>query len=719
MDTGAGSAGLGAVTVVQGASFCISSHSGDIQPGQPQGVFYQDTRIISRWRLTIDGHPLEPLSARTEEPFRAVFLGRAQHIDGRADNPLVVEHERHIGAGLLDEIGVRNYSRSHADFVLTVTLDADFADLFDVKGGRHVTPVHLTRTVSEGELRIEAVRRVHKRSVVIQAPGADIDEHTLTFHVSIPARGRWSTTIIVTPLVQDKKPAEPFSHEKKVLEREAVRRHEAWEEYVPQLTLDDKAVQAVLGRSSEDLGGLRIFDPDHPDRVVVAAGAPWFMALFGRDSLLSSYMALAIDPSLATGTLQTLAEMQGEKVDNASEEEPGRILHEVRLGLDAGVTLGEGKAYYGTADATPLFVAVLGELNRWGLAEETRRALLPHADRALDWIREYGDRDGDGFVEYLRANEHGLVNQGWKDSWDGINFADGTLAEPPIALSEVQGYVYAAYISRGLLAQTEGDTALATEWADRAAAFKEKFNKDFWMEDKGCFATALDKDKRQVDSCASNIGHCLWTGLVDEDKAGSVAAMLMSPQMFTGWGVRTLASNMGAYNPVSYHNGSVWPHDNALIAAGLMRYGFVEEASKIATGLFAAATHFDGQLPELFCGFDRETYGEPVPYPTSCSPQAWASAAPIQLIRSLLRLDPLLTHHEVWLAPVLPREFGDFRADNLLLAHSRLCLSVSKGQLNVEGLPPGVALRHEPRPALPKVLATDSGGGTGARTGGR
>jgi glycogen debranching enzyme len=293
------------------------------------------------------------------------------------------------------------------------------------------------------------------------------------------------------------------------------------------VTVTDRNVQNVLNRSQSDLGSLRIFDDEHANRVAVAAGAPWFMALFGRDSLLSSYMSLLVDPNLAAGTLQTLAGMQGTKVDPDSEEEPGRIPHEVRLGVTAGMALG-GTAYYGTADATPLFVATLGELSRWGLGDDIIEPLLPHADRAMEWIEHFGDRDGDGFVEYMRPNPHGLLNQGWKDSWDGINFADGRMAEPPIALCEVQGYVYAAYVGRSLLARWSGDSELERHWAERAAVLKRLFNERFWLPDKGYFAIALDKDKQPVDSCASNMGHCLWVGIVDEDKAPMVAKHLMS-----------------------------------------------------------------------------------------------------------------------------------------------------------------------------------------------
>ena len=699
-DTEAGASESGSVTIVEGSSFCISSETGDISSvAGTNGAFFQDTRIISRWILRINGSLREPLVAQKPQPFGATFVGRAKWPDGRFDSPLVVRHVRHIGPGLQDDITLENYAAEPVDCDIELLVDADQADLFDVKGGRTTQGAEATREVVDGSLVIEAARHGQRRGSSIRAQGAEASTDGLRFRATVPARGKWTTSVIVVPLVNGQPPADPFTEARLPRHREGVRRHRAWEENVPQVTVTDSNLQEVLNRSQSDLGSLRIFDDHHPGRVAVAAGAPWFMALFGRDSLLSSYMSLLVSPNLAAGTLQTLAGLQGTKVDPDSEEEPGRIPHEVRLGVTAGLSLG-GTAYYGTADATPLFVGVLGELSRWGLSREIIHPLLPHADRALDWIEKYGDRDGDGFVEYQRPNDHGLVNQGWKDSWDGINFADGTIAEAPIALCEVQAYVYSAYIGRSLLARWDGDKALEQHWADKGAALKAEFNEKFWLPDKGYFAVALDKDKRPVDACTSNMGHCLWTGIVDEDKAPSVVEHLMSPQMFTGWGIRTLGSDMGAYNPVSYHNGSVWPHDSALVATGLMRYGFVEEARRVASGLIDAAEHFDGRLPELFCGFDRGEFPGPVPYPTACSPQAWAAAAPVQLMRVLLRFDPVYTHGVVHLAPILPEDMGDFQAANVLIDTSRITIRAHGTGGSIDGLPPGLKLLSEPRPPL-------------------
>lgn len=696
-DTLARSAGAGAVTIVSGAAFCVCGPAGDIEADRPHGVFFQDTRIVSTWALSINDAPVEPLSALTPQPYRAVFVGRAGHIPGRADTPLVVERERRVGNGVREDITLRNYSRAAIECTVDFEIESDFADVFEVKDGRPRSKWDQSSWHDADRLMVESTFKNERRGVSVRAPGASITNHRLTYKIAVPAHGQWSTSINVTPMLAGQEVAVTFPTDQPLHESEPERRFVAWHSRIPIATLEDEEIEGVINRGQKDLGSLRIFDPSHPAREVVAAGAPWFMALFGRDSLLTSLMALPVDPSLALGTLQTLADLQGSTVTPLTAEEPGRILHEVRFGVDATVALGGGNVYYGTADATPLFVFLLGELTRWGLATEELAALLPHADRALEWIDKYGDRDGDGFVEYERMHELGLVNQGWKDSWDGINFADGTLAEPPIALCEVQGYVYSAYIARALLARAIGRGEEVQHWVDRAARLKAKFNESFWLPDRGYFAIALDRHKRPVDSCASNMGHCLWSGIVDEDKAPFVAERLLSPEMFTGWGVRTLASNMGAYNPASYHNGSVWPHDNALIAAGLMRYGFVEEAQKVIFGLLQAANFFDGRLPELFCGFDRALYPEPVPYPNSCSPQAWAAATPFYLMRTLLRLDPCVPSNRVWLAPALPHDFGHLRVENVPLAGSRVSIEVSKQGVVVAGLRDDLILEQEPR----------------------
>jgi glycogen debranching enzyme len=351
-------------------------------------------------------------------------------------------------------------------------------------------------------------------------------------------------------------------------------------------------------------------------------------------------MSMPIDPTLALGVLQALGELQGKTVDAASEEEPGRIMHETRqLNIDSP-TLTGGNTYYGSVDATPLYVVLLGELVRWGLPTELLQELLPYADRAIEWMHTFGDKDGDGYIEYLTTSERGLVNQGWKDSSDGIRYGDGRVASAPLALCEVQGYAYAALRARAAIAEHLGDIEGAAAHSAGAADLKARFNRDFWLDDRGWYAVALGAGGTPVDSLTSNMGHCLWSGIVDDTRAAQVAARLMSAPMWSGWGIRTLAADEPGYDPMSYHCGSVWPHDGALCAFGLRAYGFVDEALKIAHGLLAASDSWNGRLPELFCGLDRADVDTPVPFPTSCSPQAWSAATPFLLLRTMLGLEP-------------------------------------------------------------------------------
>jgi glycogen debranching enzyme len=668
-------------------------------------VFHRDTRILSHWTLTVNGLALEPLAAELKEPYRALFACRVPRSDGYADSPLIVERLREVGAGILERITIRNYSGIPAECEVDIAVGSDFADLFEVKEARVQRRWDENRHPEGDSLLVRGKWEGVQKAVTIKAEGASATADGVTYRVTVPAYDQWTAQLTVVPAADDEDP-EPaaFGHPTPGEMSPRDRRRQEWVAKIPVLQMGNRSIERTLRRSYDDLGALRIEDPEHPERVVVAAGAPWFMTLFGRDSLLASEMSLPVDPSLALGTLKTLADRQGTVVDPMSEEEPGKILHEVRLGVSSGLALGGKSAYYGSIDATPLFVLALGSVSRWGFAKETISALLPNADRALEWIRDYGDRDGDGFVEYERLNEHGLINQGWKDSWDGINFADGRLAEPPIALCEVQAYVHGAYVARAWMAYDAGDLDLAADLRDRAARLKQRFNEQFWLPDRGYYAVALDRDKRPVDACASNMGHCLWFGLIDEDKAPLVVERLMSPEMFSGWGVRTLASDMRAYNPASYHNGSVWPHDNALIVAGLMRYGFVEEAQKIATALLEAAEFSDGRLPELFCGFSRDQFARPVPYPTACSPQAWAATTPILLVTSLMRYDAHISQGGLWLDPALPDSFGDVHISNAPMGAGRITVDISGSKASVHGMPDGVEVHHGQRPWITDLV---------------
>jgi glycogen debranching enzyme len=688
----------GIITLVEGSAFCISGRTGNLHHNSPEGLFFRDTRFLSQMELRVNGQVPEPLAANTPDPFSGVFVLREQPAPGRADSHLLMFRHRYVGRGMREDIVVHNFGEEPAFCSIEITLDCDFADLFEVKEGRVGRLGDLNIDAHHARLAFSYKRGAFRRATYIDfSQPPQIAANIATYEVIIPARGEWTTCMQVTPVIEGTEIEPRYQCGKPVDRAKPVERLEAWRRQLPLITTEHDVFSELLERATLDLAALRIFDPDYPDRAVVAAGAPWFMTLFGRDSLITSWMAMMVDPDLALGTLQTLARFQGRDVNPLTEEEPGRILHEMRFGEAAGLSLGGGKVYYGTADATPLFVMVLGELQRWGNRRGDVDALLPVADRALAWIDEFGDRDGDGYVEYQRSSDRGLQNQGWKDSWDAIRFIDGTLARPPIALCEVQGYVYAAFVARSHFATEAGDDELAEKLRKRAQTLKEAFNRDFWLEDRGYFALGLDGEKRPIDAMASNMGHCLWTGIVDEEKASIIAEKLVGDEMYCGWGIRTLAESVRGYNPTSYHCGSVWPHDNAIIAAGLMRYGLTAEAHKVIEGLVAAAPFFGNRLPELFAGLPRDGFPFPVSYPTSCSPQAWAAASPLLFLRTMLRFEPDIRNAELRLAPAVPAWIGSLRLEQIPLMGGNLSFEVDGENCTVLDLPEGLTIVHSPR----------------------
>lgn len=688
----------GAVTLVEGQTFCLSGRTGDISIDFPHGLFVLDTRVVSCWELRVNHHRLEPLTVDVTEPFSATFVGRAHPAAGRADADLVVFRQRDIGWGMRERITVTNHGLAPAPVTIELRCDADFADLFAVKESR-------ARRVGDHDCEITATGLcfTHQDGTTTKAVNLETSEAAIvepgliTWPATLPAGHTWEVCVGVT-VTMGREVIEPrFSCGGSDVDAMPAQRLASWRAGLPGIDTDHQGLEAAVRRAGEDLGALRIFDPDHPDIPIVAAGAPWFMTVFGRDSLLTAWMTLLADPTLAAGVLQTLARFQGRDVNPETEEEPGRILHEMRFASAGGMSLGGGDVYYGTVDATPLFVMLLGELRRWDLADDVVDRLLPHADRALAWIEDFGDVDGDGYVEYQCRSGHGLANQGWKDSWDAVRHADGKLADAPIALCEVQGYVYAAYLARAHFAREAGDAAMASRYQSKAADLQRRFNEDFWLEEHGWYALALDGHKRPVDALASNMGHCLWTGIVDPDRAALVADRLMSAELFSGWGIRTLGTSMAAYNPVSYHNGSVWPHDNALCAAGLARYGYMKAAQRVIGAQLDVAEAHRHRLPELFAGFERGKPSTPAAYPTSCSPQAWAAAAPLLWLRTLLRLDPSAPAGTVWIDPELPPWIRRLHLEGIAIAGQKLTVEVDGDEVVVTGNGP-LEMIHGSRP---------------------
>lgn len=678
----------GVVTLVEASTFCLSDPLGDIHPGTAHGLFHRDARMLNRWELRLDGVAPEQLSVAVREPFRARFVARKPPPHGIADATVLVQRRRTIGEGLHEVITVHNLGDEDTAITVTLTADTDFADLFAVKEGRvHGGGGELTAV--GGALRL-ADRTNPERAVIITADADPvIQPGSLTWRIVVPRRSVWHTTVHCRPATgrhdtsgfdeDEDGPATKIRH---------------WRATTTSLTASGHGLNAILQRTETDLGALRL-DDSADGTAYVAAGAPWFMALFGRDSLLTSWMALLLDTDLAIGTLRQLAELQGTQVNPVTEEEPGRIMHERRYGPGSDRVLG-GTVYYGTVDATPLFVMVLAECLRWGASESAVQQLLPAADAAMEWLGSYGDRDG--LVVYHRKTDRGLANQGWKDSWDAISFSDGRLAEPPIALCEAQGYVYAAELGRADLAESSGDHGTADRWRARAADRRARFDEAFWMPDHGTYALALDASNQPVDAISSNPGHCLWTGIVPDERAAELIERLSAPDLNSGFGLRTLSSTARRFNPMGYHTGSIWPHDTAIAVAGLLRYahipGALKLAERLATGLLEAILEFGARPPELFCGFSRSEFHSPIPYPTSCSPQAWASAAPLLLMRSFLGLQPDAPARTLTIAPRLPERAGTIRLTDLKLGGASITIEATGTEAEVTGLPDDWQLRR-------------------------
>ena len=651
------------ISVLEGNNFVVSDLRGDIDasPSEPLGLFAWDTRFLSRWLLTVDGQRPNVLSTDDLDYFYVQFFLVPGTGTIYVDSDLSIIRKRAVGNGFHEDVTVLNHKDKPVDLKVRIEAAADFADLFEVKDA--------LKKKGEFYHRIESDRLVlgyrretfARETLIIPSAKAGIDEHSLSFAVHIEPHGEWTTSLeVVTVLVGLGENHEQTTggHGDQRARSNMKRSLEKLGEAVPRLSCDWPSLQVTYRQSLIDLAALRFFPITLPGQALPAAGLPWFMTIFGRDSMIVSYQALPFTSELAEATLQALAQQQGTRVDDFRDEEPGKIMHEMRFGEMTAFEERPHSPYYGAADATPLFLILLDEVERWTGNAELVRQLEMEARAALTWIDKYGDRNGDGYVEYSRRNtETGLVNQCWKDSWNSILFADGTLSRLPRATCEIQGYVYDAKIRCARLARKFWhDPELANRLEKEAAELKRRFNQDFWLADREFFALAIDGDGRKVDALTSNIGHLLWSGIVDEDKAEAVVRHLMGPHLYSGWGVRTMAEGEGGYNPIGYHLGTIWPHDNAFIALGLRRYGYREEAARVAMNMLEAATSFKGRLPEAFAGYPRELTEFPVEYPTACSPQAWASGAPLLLLRAMLGLEPTGDH--LLIDPAIPSMLG-------------------------------------------------------------
>jgi glycogen debranching enzyme len=639
-----------ALTILEGSTFCISDERGDIFE-QTGGFFARDTRYLSVFCLTLNGKAPLLLSSGKVEYFSAAFYLRNPPVDGLPSDSVAIVRERFVSEALQERIVLENVASEAVSFDLAVHFASDFADIFAVKEYDFAlgdplrarplpAPAPLRFDSDHGRFVIADPEDGAFTQVAFSKPGV-VEAGSMRYRVELAPRACWELTADVAPSGgRRSKVARRVSPHRFGEERARV--HDsltAWQLRVPRIDASWDALRQTFGRSVSDLASLRMRGGDGGLARLPAAGMPWFMTVFGRDTLITSFQTLMFGPELAIGALEVLAELQALEDDPETDAEPGKIVHEVRHGKAAKVWF---HRYYGTVDATPLYLVLLSEVWRWtgdsALAEQLREPAL----RALAWIDEYGDRDGDGFVEYRRRTERGLENQSWKDSGDSQRFADGRLAEPPIAPCEVQGYVYDAKRRIAELAREAwGDDVLARRLDEEADRLRERFDEAFWVDDRGGFyALALDAEKERVDSLCSNIGHLLWSGIIPEERAAQVVESLMDDLLWSGWGVRTMSTEDVGYSPLSYHNGTVWPHDNSLIAAGLARYGYREEALRIVQQMLEAAAYFDFELPEVFAGLPRQTTPFPIAYPTAARPQAWAAGTPVLLLQVLLGLRP-------------------------------------------------------------------------------
>ncbi len=630
------------LTVLDGNTFFVSDAAGDVELGDDaNGFFHADMRQLSTWRLLLNGRPVHVLTSRTVDYYSASVFATLASVGVGENPPISIRRDRFVARGVHEDLTVQNHSDRPQTVTIEVEYGSDFADLFEVKD-RMPKRGQLRTELGPSKVTLTYTRDAFRRDTVIEFSedfSVGLERAQLELHLE--PRGSWRTCIDVAPVVDgdlnrlehgdrtfgNPKPDMPTTFEQ-------------WMAQAPTLETDNDVLRHTYRQSLIDLAALRFRPLKTLSYSLPAAGLPWFMALFGRDSLITAYQALPFQPHLARTTLEALSAWQAKEQDDFRDAEPGKILHELRLG--ELTVLGERphSPYYGTHDATPLFLILLDEYERWAGDRDFVRSLQPAAMKALEWMERYGDRDGDGYLEYQTRSKEGLANQCWKDSWNSILFKDGTVAKGPIATCEIQGYAYDARVRTARLAREVWDDAqLAARLEREAATLRERFNRDYWIEARGHYALALDGDKRQVDAMSSNVGHLLWSGIVPEDRAAMMAKRLMSPEMFTGWGIRTMSANDAGYNPIEYHDGTVWPHDTAFVAEGMRRYGHREEASHLALMLVQAAEAFQYRLPEVFAGFAREETGAPVEYPTASRPQAWAAGAPLLALRTALGLD--------------------------------------------------------------------------------
>ena len=626
--------------ILDGSAFFYSDANGDVEAEGPTGFFFEDVRHLSTWNLTLDGQPIEPLTSRRVDYYSARVVG----CPAEEANGLVVRRDRFVTDGFHEDIVVENLGDATRTVRVALEFASDFADVMEAQDADEKGAGRRWVDLGSRSATLQYERRGYNRGTVVTfSRTPQLTRRWAKFKLTLAPRESWEVCIDVTPLVEgQRRPSilrcNSFGADVPKMPKSV---HQ-WLEEAPELETDTVALKRIYRQSLLDLAALRMRPTDELAWAFPGGGLPWFMTLFGRDSLIASYQALPFQPSLAEATLTALAGLQANEWDNFRDGEPGKILHELRRGTLARLGEVPHTPYYGSHDATLLFLIVLDEYERWTGDAGLVRRLEENARRAIAWMEGPADIDGDGWLEYLRrsGSDRALSSQGWKDSDDAIVFADGRRAEPPIALCEIQGYAYDARRRTARLArEIWDDQELAARLERDAASLRDRLDKAFWVKGRSHYALALDKDKRQVDSLTSNVGHLLWSGVLDERRARQTGRRLMHEDMFSGWGIRSMSAKDAGYNPLEYHRGTVWPHDTAIVAEGLRRYCLRDEAAKLALALLSAAERFGHQLPEVFAGFPRDEAEIPVEYPGALKPQAWAAGSPLLALRTILGLD--------------------------------------------------------------------------------
>jgi glycogen debranching enzyme len=641
------------VVCLAAPTVALSGSDGQIRARGAQGVLHADIRVLSRAEVRVAGQEPEPVAHGSANAADAEFVSLVRGLGDSGPDPTVrLERRRVVTAGQLDEsLRLVSDARSTVGAEVELILAADLTRIEDVKSGLADEPAQPDVTATEVSWTAPDTRitvTVEGDAAVTVLDGAV----SISWLVTLAPHGgdvtlRWSLQVEDAGAVVVAAPS-----------------GRSWDDI--EVTSEDRRLGRLVTRSLDDLHALRMTTVDHPDEVFLAAGAPWYLTLFGRDSIWAARMLLPVTTHIAGSTLRLLAEHQGTRLDPETGEAPGKIPHELRRGSSAhgGMTL--PPLYFGTVDATALWIVLLHDAWRWGLPEREVRDLLPPMRAALGWLRDYADADGDGFLEYVDESGRGLANQGWKDSGDAVRFADGSQAAPPIALCEVQGYAHEAALAAATLLDGFGEPG-GDEWRRWAADLAARFRAQFWVDGPhGRFpALALDGDKRRVDSLTSNIGHLLGTGLLDDDETEAIATLVTREDMDGGFGLRTMSDRMTGFAPLSYHCGSVWPHDTAIVVHGLVRSGHANRAASAMSGVLAAAEAFGYRLPELWSGDDDTTPARPVPYPAACRPQAWSAAASVVLVQAALGLQVDVPARRLTLRPPSPSPVGALRVEGI------------------------------------------------------